>query len=206
MIGVIPAGGTSSRFMGIHKEMLPIGNGKFLITEAMNRARALGASRCVIVTSAEKAAFHERFLSPHDTLLVSTGRGLWGAIRETFPIQERSILILPDTLFTIQDALPSNSLAFGTFTTLEAHRYSILAGDSIVTKPEHVMTPQQAWGCVAWNPEVVEFWGDTVYDHYDHAFSAAMRVFRYATFAIGDYHDFGNWESYARFIKNTEEL
>ena len=200
MIGVIPAGGQAQRFMGIHKEMLPIGEGQFLLTEAMLRAKRLGAERCIVVSSAEKAALHERLLTSKDSLLVSTGWGLWTAIRATFPFRESSILVLPDTIFTIKDPVPSAPLAFGVFKTTTPQRYSIFSDGVIVTKPKGIETEQLAWGCVSWTPEVITFWKNNAYAHYDDAFNAAIVAFGYKTFSIGDYQDLGDWESYRRFI------
>jgi hypothetical protein len=198
MIAVIPAGGRASRFMGIHKDMLPIGDGRFLLTEAMARARLMGADRCVVVTSAEKAAMHERLLSRDDTLLVSTDRGLWAAIEQTFVFNEASLLILPDTVFTPVAAVPRAPLAFGTFATDEPHRFSAISGDTIITKQPG--PPAQAWGCVAWGVGVIAFWRGKEYAHYDDAFRDAMAAFSFATFPIKDYHDLGDWASYRRFI------
>ena len=131
---------------------------------------------------------------------MSTNRGLWEAIRATFPFWEPSILVLPDTIFQIVDPIVPAPLSFGVFETNESHRYSILVGDSIVTKPEDVITPQLAWGCVSWTPDTIDFWSDKKYAHYDDAFNAAMHVFGYKTFKIEDYQDLGDWESYRNFI------
>jgi hypothetical protein len=202
MIAVIPAGGKATRFMGIHKDMLPVGNDQFLLSSAMDRARAMGARRCVIVTSSEKAALHERFLANNDSLLVSSSRGLWGAIRESFHFWEESILVLPDTLFTIDQPVPDTPFALGTFVTNEPSRFSILVNGVIITKPGGIVqTPQQAWGCAYWNKDVIDLWRERHYADYDEAFNAALYAFGCHTFAIQDYQDFGDWASYKRHIQ-----
>lgn len=197
MIAVIPAGGRAERFGGIPKDMLPIGAGEFLFTAALSRARSMGADRCVVVTSAEKAAMHERLVGDGDTLLVSTGRGLWEAIRQTFCFREDSLLVLPDTVFST-NAMPTLPLSFGVFPTDQPERFSVMRGDTIVTK--EAGAPGYAWGCVAWSTEVVEFWQARSYPHYDDAFRDAMGAFPFVTFPISDYHDLGDWNAYRRFI------
>ncbi len=198
MIGVIPAGGKAERFMGVHKDMLPIGDGEFLFTAALSRARSMGCERCVVVTSAEKAAMHERLIGSDDTLMVSTGKGLWEAIRATFCFREDSLLVLADTVFT-PHAMPRGCpLFFGVFPTDQPERFSVLRGDTIVTK--QAGAAGHAWGCVAWSVEVAQFWAGTSYPHYDDAFRDAMQTFGSTTFPITDYHDLGDWNAYQRYI------
>ena len=113
MLAVIPAGGRAERFGGIHKDALPIGEGLTLFGATLLRAQAMGCTSFAVITSAEKAALHERLLAGTDAaLIVSTGRGLWAAVRQSFALRaERSLLLLPDTVFAPVEPVPADKPA-----------------------------------------------------------------------------------------------
>lgn len=199
MLAIIPAGGKAERFHGIYKDLLPLGDGRTLLSETLRRAEAMGCTRAVVVTSAEKAAAHERALSGTDaTLLVSTGKGLWAAIESTFIIRSDALLLLPDTVFTPIDTIPAAPLSFGVFPTAEPERFSVVRGGTIVTKQPG--PPSLAWGCVAWSVAVADWWQGQAFSHYDDAFRGAMREFGHRTFRIAGYEDFGAWPQYRAFV------
>jgi len=200
MLAIIPAGGKAERFHGIYKDLLPLGDGRTLLGETLSRARAMGCTRAVVVTSAEKAAAHERALAGTDTtLLVSTGRGLWAAIAAALVIPSDALLLLPDTVFTPVEPVPPFPLSFGVFPTNEPERFSVIRGDTIVTKEPG--PPSLAWGCVAWSVAVADWWQGQAFSHYDDAFRGAMRRFGHRTFSIAGYEDFGAWPAYRRYVE-----
>lgn len=213
MLTLLPAGGRAERFDGIYKELLPIGERDFLLSAAIRRAVALGATRARVISSAEKSATHARFLArhaaDHAVELVVRAEGdehLWAALRREIPAGEPALLVLPDTTWTCRERIPEGAdLAFGTFVTDEPHRFSVLDEGRILTKPAGLAGPREAWGCVYWSAEVAAFWkreqerhGE--YPDYDRAFEGAMRAFGHATFRIEDYRDLGTWASYAAFV------
>lgn len=212
MLGVIPAAGRATRFGGVFKELLPIGDGDYLLLNALRQARALGADELAVVTRPDKADTHHRFLKSHDEtrpvlLTQQDDADLWGAIRTTFPLRSDSVLVMPDTVFSRYESIPEGcDLAFGTFLTDEPERFSVLYEERIRTKLPPARPGQRhwmAWGSVYWSARVVEFWRAAHYEHYDRAFEDAMRVFGWQQFAIAGYQDLGTWDSYSRFVKEA---
>lgn len=202
MRAILPAGGRAERFGGVVKDLLPIGDGETLLSAAIARARALGADAVTVVTSAEKAALHERYLAGRDVqLVVSSGRGLWGAVRAALA-PEPGLLILPDTVWRVVSSIPPAPLAFGVFETDEAWRYSVWVGETLVTKPAG-MTHGCAWGCVAWQAEVARWWLARDDADYDDALSVAAQQFGAARFSIADYHDMASWTHYRRYLEGV---
>lgn len=214
MLTLLPAGGRAERFDGIYKDLLPIGEGQFLLSEAIRRGHALGAGRARVISSPEKQATHARFLARHAngfavelSVRDEADDHLWAALRREIPLDEACLLVLPDTTWNCRERLPDGAdLAFGVFETDEPHRFSLVHGDRILTKPAGLEGRWPAWGCVYWSPAVAAFWKrrearDGVYPEYDRAFEAAMREFGHATFRIEDYRDLGNWSSYASYLR-----
>lgn len=209
MRSIIPAGGLAQRFGGIYKELLPVGDRQYLLSSAIRRAQELGADTHLVITSAEKAAVHARFLSQHaagysTTLQVrdNTATDLWAALAPV--VGQNSLLILPDTVFTVTECVPAScDLAFGVFTTNEPYRFSVLDAGVIHTKKELTDRKQwTAWGCVYWSEAVSGFWSDLTFTSYDAAFQAAIDMFGYKTFTIDNYHDLGSWEAYQRYVRD----
>lgn len=214
MLSILPAGGRAERFDGIFKELLPVGEGEFLLSNAIRRASALGADRVLVITSADKLPTHSRFLSRHAAAFAvelavrsENDEHLWAALRHAIPIDEDGLLVLPDTTWTCPGSIPRGAdLAFGTFVTDEPHRFSLVHEGRILTKPGGLTGEWSAWGCVYWSAAVAAFWereqklhGE--YPDYDRAFESAMREFGYDTFDIEGYHDLGTWAAYAAFLK-----
>ncbi len=214
MLTILPAGGRAERFDGIFKELLPIGPREFLLSAAIRRAHALGADRALVISNQDKRPTHARFLARHAaefdvTLSVRSENDeeLWTALCREIPLDEASFLVLPDTSWTCPGRIPQDcDLAFGTFVTDEPHRFSLVEGNHILTKPEGLTGTWNAWGCVYWSAAVARFWHDHqarhgAYTHYDRAFEHAMQVFGSETFPILDYRDMGNWDAYASFMR-----
>lgn len=200
MRAILPAGGRAERFGGVMKELLPIGEGQTLLSAAIARARALGATSVAVVTSAEKAAIHERVLAGQGVdLIVASNCGLWGALRAALR-PEPGMLILPDTVWATTATIPRAPLAFGVFETDEAWRYSVFQDGRIITKPAGA-SRGLAWGCVAWSIDTAAWWLRNGADDYDAAFNDAIPYFGCATFPITGYHDLGTWAAYRRYLE-----
>lgn len=214
MMTILPAGGRAERFDGIYKELLPIGQGDFLLSAAIRRGQALGSDRTLVLSSADKVATHARFLARHAAgfavnLMVrsETDDHLWAALKRVIPRGEDALLVLPDTTWTCTERIPEGAeIAFGVFRTDEPWRFSLVQGDRIVTKPADAVGTFEAWGCVWWSARVARFWEREEarrgpYPEYDRAFEAAMREFGYGTFRIENYSDLGTWSAYASFVR-----
>ena len=214
MLTILPAGGRAERFDGIYKELLPIGEGEFLLSDAIRRAHALGADRALVISSAEKLPTHAKFLARHaagytvDLCLRSeSDEHLWSALRRAIPTGEAGLLVLPDTTWSCPDRIPAGvDLAFGIFVTHEPHRFSLVHEGRILTKPDDLVGRWEAWGCVYWSAAVAAFWEREQQRHgeypdYDRAFESAMRQFGHGTFRLEDYCDLGTWSAYASFVR-----
>jgi hypothetical protein len=214
VLTILPAGGRAERFDGIYKELLPIGEGDFLLSAAIRRASALGADRALVISNADKVTTHAKFLARHASgfsvelsVRSECDEHLWAALRRAIPSHEAGLLLLPDTTWRCTSRIPEGAdLAFGVFDTDEPHRFSLVHEGRILTKPRDVVGRWSAWGCVYWSANVAAFWEREqklhgVYPEYDRAFEAAMREFGYSTFAIDDYHDLGTWAAYASYLR-----
>jgi hypothetical protein len=214
MLTLLPAGGRAERFDGIYKELLPIGEGEFLLTDAIRRAHALGADRARVISNADKHATHAKFLARHATayavelsVRAEHDEHLWAALRREIPLDDSVLLVLPDTTWTCNERIPEGcDLAFGTFATEEPYRFSLVHDGRILTKPTGRLGRWEAWGCVYWSARVAAFWKQQeyrsgVYPEYDRAFEAAMQEFGYKTFRIENYHDMGSWSAYSAFLR-----
>ncbi len=216
MLAILPAGGSAQRFGGIFKELLPIGEEEYLLSAAVRRSASLGATRSMVISNADKASSHSRFLDRHCgdldiTLTVRRERDsdLWQALRAVLSLcEQRNLLVLPDTVFQVRERIPTGcDLAFGVFLTAEPHRFSVLWNGGIRTKlPAPVsLHPAQthwcAWGCVYWSRQVADFWLRGDYTHYDRAFEAALREFGYRVFAIDSYSDLGDYAYYREYTR-----
>jgi hypothetical protein len=208
MLGVIPAAGRATRFGGIFKELLPIGEDEYLLDHAIRQSAALGADHALVVTRIEKRPWHESHVYRHvdgvpvDFIEQRHGGDLWGAIRTTFPLREKSILVMPDTVFACDGPLPDCDLAFGVFVTDTPERFSIVEHDRIITK-QPAEGKHLAWGCVWWSERVIDHWEQSAFTHYDRAFESAMQRFGYTLVPITQYCDLGTWASYQSYVREA---
>lgn len=211
MLAVIPAAGKASRFGGIYKELLPVGPGKYLLSAAIERAKGLGAEHAIVVSRPHKAEVHSSFLGenppaiPTRIVLQTDNNDLWGAIRTTLYHRERSVLVMPDTVFAATSTPPRSPISFGVFRTHQPERYSVLKNGTIYTKDQHLKGPHWAWGVVCWSSEVAEYWlsserKDGPYSSYDEAFRRGIQEFGAGGFELEWYEDLGTWASYQRFV------
>lgn len=212
MLAVIPAAGRASRFGGVFKELLPVGEGTSLLVNALRQARSLGATDYAVVTRASKRELHADHLSRHADLdpffLVQLGAGdMWGAIQTTLPLRRDSLLVMPDTVFRTRDSVPRNcDFSLGLFETEQPERFGVLSDGMLFNKSTALTGRQLAWGTVYWSANVAEFWRQWEalrgsFASFTAAFQWAMDAFGFETFALDAYYDLGTWESYREFIR-----
>ncbi len=214
MLTILPAGGRAERFDGIYKELLPIGEGDFLLSAAIRRASHLGADRALVISNADKLSTHTKFLARHAApysvdlqMRDERDEDLWAAMWRVMPRTDAGFLVLPDTTWRCTGRIPEDAhLAFGIFSTDEPYRFSLVHEGRILTKPNGLTGTWQAWGCVYWSAEVAAYWDREqklrgMYPHYDRAFEAAMQEFGYGTFGLDDYHDLGTWNAYSAYVR-----
>jgi len=194
---IIAAAGHAVRFGGIPKELLPLGVADTPLQRAVALGRRLG--EVVVITNPEKASLHRRVLEGVELKRQGPRPELWGAIRTGLQRGRPGALIMADTVTDFRRFEMTHPLMFGTFTTRESHRFSVLGARAIATK-KRLVGPRQAWGVVSWSAEVSDFFMTLEVSHYDRAFEAAIRRFGYGTFALKHYADLGTFEAYRQYL------
>ena len=105
-LGVIPAGGKGKRWGGYLKEMLPVGNGTWMLDrtiEAMNYYG--GANAILITTSKEKVGPLSNHLTDKHSIPIyyvveDEGMDIWGGIVPCFDFPaDRYMFAMPDTVY-----------------------------------------------------------------------------------------------------------
>lgn len=208
-LGVIPAAGQATRWAGMYKELLPIGNGRALIdhtVEAMAEGRANAA---LVVTSAEKLPVLQGHLNGrHDLPIYYTiQRGdndIYSALEESFPIvADWYLFAMPDTLYPagVFDRDFHRTFALGTFETSRPERFGVLQNGRVHNKQALPGERFTAWGTLVWGRDVVAHWLHWPPKSYTDAINMAMGTFEYATLDMGFYHDFASYDDYARWMR-----
>jgi hypothetical protein len=213
---IIPASGDALRFGGLPKELLPISDVDCSLTYAVRTAQALGGV-AVITSNPHKEYFHRAALKRAGLdceIIVRTNyqhKDLWGSIERGLEPGRAGALILADTVSAWDfDKLPEDydplktDLAFGTFETKQPERFSVIIGCHIATK-EMPVAPvagygDRAWGTIFWSAAVTDFLLGLEISHYDRAFEAAMKEFKWSTFPLKFYYDLGTFPAYAAFL------
>lgn len=213
--GIIPAAGRAARWGGYLggylKELLPVGDGVWVLDHALAAMVHGGARRALIVTDAEKIGPLARYLHPQGLdvgfLLQHGAQGnLWSAIRTALPwCHNRVLMAMPDTLYPV-DALAEDDAAepliLWTFATETPERFGIIGEHGIIyDKPTGYHPPQDAWGLVAWSSEVTRHWLAHTYETFTAALNHAVDTFGYVTRSLAWYQDFASWEDYQAWMR-----
>ena len=209
-VGIIPAAGKASRFGGLFKELLPLDNGRLLLTEAVERLRF--CDRIVVVTSADKAAAHRAVLPNEVVIHYQTGTELWGAIQTGFMHESGDYyyMTMPDTWMNT-DAFadsPVNEFSMGCFKTNEPERFGVLENGFVTDKHAAAHKPATAWGVMAFSHEIADFWKDAQPGNYTSAINMALARGKWGLWEIGHYFDCANLDRYLdllRYLKGKHE-
>jgi len=215
MIGFIPAAGTNARWGSGYKELLPIGEGEWLLSNTIKTLQAIGCDKFFIGTSTEKISSHLNFLKQtgqdHNVCFTIGGRTMWETIYRFLPVAyERVVMIMPDTIVEFHNWVPGTAdFELGLFETKTPERFSVYQNECLIKKP--VSFPKgiyRAWGAVSWSPQVSRDWMLKYHlrhseerDEYNEAFMHAMKHYKTNFFDIQFYRDFADWKDYYSFIK-----
>lgn len=207
MLGFIPAAGSNERWSGGYKEMLPIGQNTWLLDNAITQLFDAGCDTIYVGTSPEKASIHMHHLdrlSITNVSLILGGKTMWETMKRFLPyaVDDTTIMMMPDTVTSLEHIAPGGEIIFGVFETVEPERFSIFVDNKIFTKP-HLLEAGRydAWGIVSWSKQVSRYWLDNPPPTYDEAFNDAMHQFTTSRFPLPYYYDFANWNAYKQFIK-----
>jgi len=145
-VGILPAAGLCSRWNGTFKELLPIGENRWVIDSSIDSMKAAGISDFILVSSPQKISSHIQHFSKekYNNINVSyviqySPTGLYEAIKlalKTARNFNRFIFTMPDTIISniacINELNILNysgnrlKLTLGTFTTSTPERFGIL--------------------------------------------------------------------------------
>jgi dTDP-glucose pyrophosphorylase len=212
ILGVIPAAGQGSRWGGFYKELLPCGNGDFLINHTIRTMTYGGADSILIVSNPTKISTHTTHLSdlgklPLSYMMQKGENDIYSAIETTLPVaEELNYFAMPDTFLdytTFTHDFDYADFYLGTFTTTTPERFGVLVEDQVVNKSDKLEEKElyDAWGVLVWTKDVADFWLNVEPQDYTDAINKAMKVFTWDTFPLSYYFDMASWEDYRRFLE-----
>jgi len=210
-LGVIAAAGRASRFNGIPKEMLPVGNMSLLERNIQVLLRA-GCKPIVIVTSPEKIAMHAWVVRDYDRVILKPqliGQDIYGAMYTGMMIPHSEIkFVMADTYLPIGGWKEAkHPFSIGTFITDEPSRFGVLRGNRFVNKPPFEDTNyRRAWGVLDWSVSVSRHWIEEYPRTYTDAINSAMDRFEYELWDLEYYYDVGDWEHYKELIDERTDF
>ncbi len=214
-LGILPMAGKAERWNGVHKELLPVGENKYLCDYALDAFKAQNVDTVAIVTTPQKIAMHaQHFSKPkYEDLnyyfVIQKGVELWKAIESCLLESTRATytyFAMPDTVIP-NDAFNGYFTDFylGLFNTLSPERFSVVKDDYIYTKDNTLTgTQQKAWGVLAWDDYTAKhlFFYAGANMHYDIVFNKIMNQVpvRYGTLLY--YYDLADWKAYRSFVED----
>lgn len=209
-LGIIPAAGKGTRFGGLYKELLPIGDGETMLSRAVDTLEMIPVDSMLIVTSHYKINAHCAALNNRAVKYAiqrDYERDAWGAIVESLDCAgDWNYYLMPDT-WIMQGIIPDTERDFtlGLFNTMKPERFGVVDDGEIVDKSTTFSGERQAWGVVIWSRRVVDFWKRHLSDITSHtqAFNMAMREFGYGAFEIPVYIDIASFSDYKRLLQHV---
>lgn len=213
MLGIIPAAGKGARWGGYFKELLPTGNGRWLIDSAVDALTAGGCDQICIVTSPEKIGIHAaHFEKPKyngkDIFFVinrNMHHDIFGSIEATFPyVHNRNLLTFADTMIPESSFvdLPDGGFSLGVHMTDMPERFGVISNGRVIDKSSELAGQQlPAWGTLCWSRAVVDYWVSMGVHDYTEAINLAIHKFGYNEKKLEFYYDFAAWADYLCWIK-----
>ena len=210
ILGVIPAAGKGSRWGGYLKELLPCGDGEFLLGRTVKAMVNGGADAVLIVTRPEKVAAHMGHMAGYTDVPVyyamqQGNNDIWSAIQESFGFPaDRYYFAMPDTYFTPASFYwhgeATENFVLGVFKTTRPERFGVFHNGRIVNKSEKLHGEHTAWGNLAWSADVVRTWQMEQPEDYTRAINIAMQTYSYGLVSLDEYHDMATAGDYFNFM------
>lgn len=206
-LGVIPAAGEGSRWGGYYKELLPCGDGEWLIDRTIEAMRRGGADAVLVVASHEKLpvlAGHLR--RPALPLYFAIQRGdndIWSAIEESFGFPAtRFLFAMPDTYYPVDafEAAGRGPFALGLHDTRRPERFGVLVGGQVANKQAMEPGVYRAWGLLAWSSTAVQHWQRTKPADYTDAINGAIAEFGLQHWPLDYYYDMASFADYQEWL------
>jgi len=215
ILGVVPVAGKGSRWGGYFKELLPVGNGEWLLDRTIGAMMKGGANKICVITTPEKISTHIAHInSKYSGIFYVTQKekkDIWGAMKESLIFAgELNLFAMPDTYFpselfvrqfrkTTYGRKPQ--FFIGVHKTTMPERFGVLLENKVVNKQKLSDGTYDAWGTLVWTKEVAKFWIENPPETYTEAINSAMKEFEWETFAMEYYKDMATWKDYTEFIK-----
>lgn len=218
--GVLPMAGKASRWHGIYKEFLPIGDDFYLVDVAISAMNSAGAKKFLIITNKDKIQEHARHFSKpkynnlNIVFVLQKGEELIGAINTAIEYQEDlNLFAMPDTFFDTESLatgvsifkdMPSLSFVIGLFRTSTPERFGCLLYESeipfFVDKPQNLPKNKMydAWGSFIFKR------GGALPSDNLNSFMNTNNSFVY--YQIGYYYDLASFEYYKELLSNYAVL
>jgi CTP:molybdopterin cytidylyltransferase MocA len=222
IIGIIPAAGTASRIHGLPKYLLPCPDG-YLLSALSRRMYTAGASKVWIGASKATEPFIKPYTSGETVSIVVGSQNMPQTVLAGRKAADDSTVLMgmPDSYWQfpyVYEKLMHRITEFGATVAVGLWRIRNdqrgklgqvdTYGDrctQIIDKNPDCLLPY-AWGALAWTPS---FWDFIQPDmpHMGVAMQAAIdaNVKVWPVFMDGEYHDCGEWASYAlmcsRFVE-----
>ena len=135
-LGIIPAAGKATRFCGLFKELMPIGEGVTLLSNAVDRLESIPVDSVLVVTSHYKIAAHSLALSSRAVKYAvqrNYESDAWGAVQESFDCAgDWNYYLMPDTVLKVNIPEPQSDFTLGVFATYKPERFGVMDGGRIV--------------------------------------------------------------------------
>lgn len=220
MLGVLPCAGEGIRWGKITKELIPIGDNRWLVDNAIESMKYAGVDKICIVTLTSKIQilvehFKKEKYSDCEIFYVIQKKenSMWEAIKESFPYAEDTTLFaMTDTLFNVYSfsnfisANSQASFALGTFETQIPERFGVLIEGKFHDKPINCAAGNYlAWGTMIWSKSVVQEWLQQNPSDYTDAINIAINKFGLHMFPLDYYYDFASWSDYEIWIHTAKK-
>ena len=204
-LGIIPAGGNSTRFRGCPKELLPIGKNKLMIDRAVDTLKKGGADTIMVYTNDKKINLHKSVLGNGVDYVMQDIPGMWGAMLNAFNYNANQyMLVMPDTyvpLDIFKDEL-TDDFCICYFKTKIDQRFGYIVDGEIQDKVKLPNGEYRAWGALAWTKKVVDFWLEHLTEITNHtdAINLAMKKFGFLKREMKFYYDLADWDDYSLLV------
>lgn len=225
-VGILPASGHAVRWNGVFKELLPIGEDRYLCDYAIDAFTSAGVENIILITSPDKVQNHVRHFRKNKyrglnfEYVMREGEELHGALQTALKYSQyykNTYFAMPDTIIP-EDAFVQLQLqrdvwfGMGLFETHTPERFSIVEGHTIYTKSTQLLhkevyrtkgDPYRAWGVIQWSKELVEQLRNAfmIYDTYDKAFQSILEQYKVYHWHLSSYYDIADWKAYQAYIK-----
>jgi NDP-sugar pyrophosphorylase family protein len=204
IVGIIPAAGKASRFHGVYKELLPIGDGKVLIEHTIDHMVEAGAERVYIITSIDKVRAHQRVIHKDvDFILQAENNDIWSAIKTALPMMgDVNLVAFPDCYISKNPFSLDGDFGLGLFDTRRSERFGVLTEDGTIVNKQSFPDKQRAWGTIQFHRSIGEYWMAHEPADYTDALNQALRIAKTPIHTnIRFYMDVSNFKEYFHLLQ-----